>query len=93
MLLLEHDLFWLFHLAESDGYSFTSSLSRRSSSAHIRGFKSRPISGASTDLTSYSRPVTASPDRVAKSAFTPSHFPNIPPTVNFIAEGEKSRSP
>ncbi|XP_052804936.1 tubulin monoglutamylase TTLL4-like isoform X2 [Mya arenaria] len=70
---------------ESDGYSFTSSsLSRRSSSAHK--LKTRPLSG---EPISYSRPQTASPDRTVKPGLSRSMFPNIPPVVTFVAEGEK----
>jgi len=71
--------------AESDGYSFTSSsLSRRSSSAHK--LRSRPVSG---EPVSFSRPQTASPDRPVKPSLIKSLFPNIPPVVQFVAEGEK----
>ncbi|KAL4222570.1 Tubulin polyglutamylase ttll4 [Mactra antiquata] len=73
---------------ESDGYSFTSSsLSRRSSSAHR--LKPRTYSATGSDLGSYSRPQTASPDRTVKPGLTKSHFSNIPPVVTFVAEGEK----
>ncbi|XP_045170365.2 tubulin monoglutamylase TTLL4-like isoform X3 [Mercenaria mercenaria] len=73
---------------ESDGYSFTSSsLSRRSSSAHR--LKTRAFSATGSEIGSVSRPQTASPDRSVKPPLIHSHFPNIPPVVAFVADGEK----
>ncbi|KAJ8314062.1 hypothetical protein KUTeg_008623 [Tegillarca granosa] len=82
---------------ESDGYSITSSsLSRRSSSARSRAKSARRPIQRSTSATSneepktkVTRPLTAVSDVRAKPALTKSLFPNIPPTITFIAEGER----
>jgi hypothetical protein len=62
-------------------------MSRRSSSAHR--LKARAFSATGSDIGSVSRPQTASPDRTVKPPLIHSHFPNIPPVVTFVAEGEK----
>ncbi|XP_078320455.1 uncharacterized protein LOC111112129 isoform X2 [Crassostrea virginica] len=86
---------------ESDGYSITSSLSRRSSSARSRAKSARatrpvtgvrPISTPSDDdvRPRTVRPATALPGKpVTRSPLTESLFPNIPPTIHFETEGFK----
>lgn len=90
-------------VGESDGYSITSSLSRRSSSARSRAKSAsatRPVTAVRQVATPSDdevrprtlRPATAVP---AKPAFRPpltqSLFPNIPPTIHFETEGFKSK--
>ncbi|KAK3102681.1 hypothetical protein FSP39_013107 [Pinctada imbricata] len=85
---------------ESDGYSITSSsLSRRSSSAHSRAKSAtlrRPTSHSVSTVTHAEdvrpgtvRPATAVSQKNIRPALTKSLFPNIPPTVNFVPEGDK----
>lgn len=84
---------------ESDGYSITSSLSRRSSSGLSRSKSARQttirsISSTSGDEVairpvSTTRPQTAVTKTVIKPPLTKSLFPNVPPTINFVVEGEK----
>ncbi|KAH3717503.1 hypothetical protein DPMN_060293 [Dreissena polymorpha] len=73
---------------ESDGYSFTSSSMSRPSTSTQR-LKSRPVSAVESEVISVSRSQTASPDRSIKPPLTKSLFPNIPPVVTFVAEGDK----
>ncbi|XP_046371170.2 tubulin monoglutamylase TTLL4-like [Haliotis rufescens] len=82
---------------ESDGFSVASSLSRHST----RSFRSnkrpttsltsnRPAHVSEERQKTFLRPVTASTsDSQPKPALRPSLFPNIPPTINFVSEGEK----
>ncbi|XP_076094251.1 uncharacterized protein LOC143064924 isoform X1 [Mytilus galloprovincialis] len=85
---------------ESDGYSITSSLSRRSSSGLSRSKSARQIgtvrsvSSTSADEVSVrpvstTRPQTAVVKTVIKQPLTKSLFPGVPPTINFVVEGEK----
>ncbi|OWF40925.1 tubulin polyglutamylase TTLL4-like [Mizuhopecten yessoensis] len=86
---------------ESDGYSITSSISRQSSAARSRARSARRSAARSASSTSGedSRPRTA---KASASVLTTSEketvlhpplrqslFPRIPPTVNFVIEGEK----
>ena len=92
---------FIFFVGESDGYSITSSLSRRSSSARSRAKSARatrpvtgvrPISTPSDDdvRPRTVRPATALPGKpVTRSPLTESLFPNIPPTIHFETEGFK----
>ncbi|XP_062598773.1 tubulin monoglutamylase TTLL4-like [Saccostrea cucullata] len=86
---------------ESDGYSITSSLSRRSSSSRSRAksasttrpvVAARPISTPSDDeiRPRTVRPATAIPAKpTIRPPLTQSLFPNIPPTISFETEGFK----
>ncbi|XP_033761713.1 tubulin polyglutamylase TTLL4-like isoform X1 [Pecten maximus] len=85
---------------ESDGYSITSSISRQSSAARSRARSARRSAARSASSTSEdSRPRTAKAsasaittteqEKVPQSPLRPSLFPNIPPTINFVVEGEK----
>ncbi|XP_060080491.1 tubulin monoglutamylase TTLL4-like [Ylistrum balloti] len=86
---------------ESDGYSITSSISRQSSAARSRARSARRSAARSASSTSGddSRPRTAKlsasatttteQEKTLHSPLRPSLFPNIPPTVNFVVEGEK----
>ncbi|KAK3588044.1 hypothetical protein CHS0354_012090 [Potamilus streckersoni] len=75
----------------SDGYSIHtgSSLSRRSSSAHVQTGRKSVYGASSVDDVTSIRPATASPDKTVKPALTLSLFPNVPPTITFVGDGEK----
>lgn len=85
---------------ESDGYSITSSISRQSSAARSRARSARRSAARSASSTSEdSRPRTAKAsasavttieqEKVLHPPLRRSLFPNIPPTINFVVEGEK----
>lgn len=90
-------------VGESDGYSITSSLSRRSSSARSRAKSAsatRPVTAVRQVATPSDdevrprtlRPATAVPAKPAvRPPLTQSLFPNIPPTIHFETEGFKSK--
>lgn len=92
-----------FAVGESDGYSITSSLSRRSSSARSRAKSAsatRPVTAVRQLATPSDdevrprtlRPATAVPAKPAvRPPLTQSLFPNIPPTIHFETEGFKSK--
>lgn len=92
-----------FAVGESDGYSITSSLSRRSSSARSRAKSAsatRPVTAVRQVATPSDdevrprtlRPATAVPAKPAvRPPLTQSLFPNIPPTIHFETEGFKSK--
>ncbi|XP_005105217.1 tubulin polyglutamylase TTLL4 isoform X2 [Aplysia californica] len=82
---------------ESDGYSINSrgSSDRRSASGRPMTSQSAGIVGKQDELLgekvkSQARPATASGNIVIKPALRFSLFKNIPPTVNFVGEGEKT---
>ncbi|KAH3718023.1 hypothetical protein DPMN_060821 [Dreissena polymorpha] len=58
-------------------------------STSTQRLKSRPVSAVESEVISVSRSQTASPDRSIKPPLTKSLFPNIPPVVTFVAEGDK----
>ncbi|XP_050388652.2 tubulin monoglutamylase TTLL4 [Patella vulgata] len=79
---------------ESDGYSITSSLSRQSvptrtiSTVKVRR-PSTAVSTRSVKTDAKVKPYSSTSDTTVQSGLRPSLFPNIPPTINFIAENEK----
>ena len=80
---------------ESDGYSITSSLSRQSSAKSRARSARRPASRSiSTSTDDAIRPRTAktsisATEIVVKPALNKSLFPQIPPTIHFVVDGEK----
>ncbi|KAL3831786.1 hypothetical protein ACJMK2_023490 [Sinanodonta woodiana] len=74
----------------SDGYSIHtgSSLSRRSS-AHVQTGRKSVYGTPSVEDVSSIQPATTSYDKTVKPALTVSLFPNVPPTITFVSDGEK----
>ncbi|XP_076461978.1 uncharacterized protein LOC143294387 [Babylonia areolata] len=85
---------------DSDDYTISSNVSQSSASTvrpHSRvsrpsttqSTKSRDLAVGEERTWSFVRPVTSSGESVVQPALRQSLFPAIPPTINFVAEGEK----